>query len=253
MKYTMGKLCVSNIYFDYLYPENYRYAIEEIAWSLSKQCRFIGHINAPGIYSVAEHSVLVSKLVPHSLALFTLMNDAGKAYTGDIIGPLKKLLPDFKEIEKKVEKALSNYFGLVRLVHPKIKLAYLTVLAAERRDLRPLGVGAARTGMIAPSEPIKCMPPPLAYEYFMHHWRLYNNQLNQKWHTELDWFELKHSLNGRVLFATFAKDKVELLKIAIREDALITRADLSNLDLREVDLRGVILSLCNLEGTLLPE
>ena len=44
--------------------------IIKIARSLSRQCRYIGHLR-PGIehYSVAQHCVLVSEIVPENLAL----------------------------------------------------------------------------------------------------------------------------------------------------------------------------------------
>lgn len=101
---------VSGRFYDLLAPEKYEYDIEEIAHSLSNLCRYTGHSNV--FYSVAEHSVLVSRLVPERLALCGLLHDASEAFCGDVSSPLKKLLPEYQAIEDGVQKAIADYFGL---------------------------------------------------------------------------------------------------------------------------------------------
>lgn len=107
--------------------------IDDIAQALSNLCRFTGHLDE--FYSVAQHSVLASYLVPSELALEALLHDASEAYCNDIAAPLKALLPDYRGIEKWVEGLISQKFDLPETMSPVVKQADLIMLATERRDL----------------------------------------------------------------------------------------------------------------------
>lgn len=69
---------------------------KDIAHALANICRFNGHTR--GFYSVAAHSVHVSRLVPPEFALEALLHDAAEAYVGDMVRPLKRGLPAFEEV-----------------------------------------------------------------------------------------------------------------------------------------------------------
>jgi 5'-deoxynucleotidase YfbR-like HD superfamily hydrolase len=107
--------------------------IRSIAHALSHICRYTGHCS--DFYSVAEHSVLVSKVVPKEFALQGLMHDAHEAYTGDVSSPLKQMLPDYREIEDRVEAAVRRRFGLPIEFDPSVKLADIAVYRAEAAEL----------------------------------------------------------------------------------------------------------------------
>lgn len=112
--------------------------IEDIAHALSNSCRFTGHVRA--FYSVAQHSVLCSEIVPNDLALIALLHDASEAYLSDISRPIKQQ-PEFGEIYKKyervLEQAIATRYGLKYPWPDEVKKADNTLLRTEQRDLMP--------------------------------------------------------------------------------------------------------------------
>jgi 5'-deoxynucleotidase YfbR-like HD superfamily hydrolase len=123
----------SGVYFDFENPDPATIHIEDIAWALAHTCRYGGHTTA--FYSVAQHSVMVCRMVPPWLALTGLLHDASEAYVGDVVKPLKLLLPGYREIERRVERAIAERFGLFWPWHPAIKHADLRALRTEQRDV----------------------------------------------------------------------------------------------------------------------
>jgi len=129
---------VTGRFFDLLAPDNYEFDIDEIATALSNLCRYTGHVNT--FYSVAEHSVLVSRIVPEPLGLCALLHDASEAFLGDVSSPLKKLLPDYRNIEQGVEQAIARSFGIPFPYPPEIKEADIRVYWAERKTVADNGI-----------------------------------------------------------------------------------------------------------------
>lgn len=157
-------------YFDFITPERSDIRIQDIARGLSNTCRFGGQATfGDGFYSVAQHSVLVSRLVEPEHAFAGLMHDAAEAYVGDMVGPLKQLCPDYKAIEKRVETAVMAHFGLSLPLHPSVKHADLRALRTEQRDLTS-GSGDNWNGLDAyqPGRAtIRPLSPTQAYVAFM--------------------------------------------------------------------------------------
>lgn len=109
-------------------------SILDIAFGLSHIARFGGHVPG-GIYTVAQHSVMVSHHVPDSLRLAALLHDATEAYLGDMIRPLKVAMPEYKAVEAGLEAMIAQKFGFTWPLAPEIKVADNRALATERRDL----------------------------------------------------------------------------------------------------------------------
>lgn len=116
--------------------------LEDIAHSLSMQCRFSGHTKE--FYSVAEHCVRVSWLLedweePTDVRLWGLLHDASEAYLTDIPAPLKRL-PQFdayRAAEESCMWAVCNRFGLSLNEPEAVRFADQVMLATEARDLMP--------------------------------------------------------------------------------------------------------------------
>lgn len=79
----------------------------DIARGLSRQFRFNGLTKHYHLYTVAQHSIIVSKLClnPKSM-LLAMLHDASEAYLHDIPTPIKLHLPDYQLIEARWQEAI---------------------------------------------------------------------------------------------------------------------------------------------------
>lgn len=115
--------------------------IIDIAHALSHICRFTGHTRA--FYSVAQHSVLVSKHVQSEHALWGLLHDASEAYLADIARPVKKqpALEGYRQAESNLMRAITERFGLPHEMPEDVADADNRILLNERRALMPHNCG----------------------------------------------------------------------------------------------------------------
>lgn len=87
-------------------------AIEDIAHGLAQTCRFSGQ--CARFYSVAEHAIRVSAMVPPADGLAALLHDASEAYLSDLVSPLKRSpqLWGYRAVEAELMGAIGFRFGL---------------------------------------------------------------------------------------------------------------------------------------------
>lgn len=160
--------------FYFLEPRAEDILLEDIAQALSLQCRYNGHVKA--YYSVAQHSVLVARCVHQAFGIShvrtlrtALFHDAAEAYVGDMLRPLKNLIPGFKEIEMRIEEVIAQHFDL-EWPHPAvIKRADNALLIAERNALMPPPPRpwTVREEPWPPPDRLSPWPPELARSRFL--------------------------------------------------------------------------------------
>jgi 5'-deoxynucleotidase YfbR-like HD superfamily hydrolase len=158
-------LLPSGFVLDLLAPDATGLPIADIALCLASQPRWGGA--ARPWYSVAEHSVMVSRLVPPELAFAALMHDC-EEFLGDWPSPVKVMLGrDYlRERLGPVKDALRRRFGF-QDDHPAIKQADLVCMATELRDLLP--PAWIEWGHLPPPHPEQIVPvgPERAYTLFL--------------------------------------------------------------------------------------
>jgi 5'-deoxynucleotidase YfbR-like HD superfamily hydrolase len=133
----------SGIFFDVADPRPDDIRIEDIAASLSKQCRFSGHTSS--FYSVAQHSLDVCDLLrvqgyAEGVQRWGLLHDASEAYLVDLPSPVKNwtsLGVVYRALEVKVMRAICRKFGLPYegIMPSAVERADARCLATEARDL----------------------------------------------------------------------------------------------------------------------
>lgn len=140
--------------------------IQDIAHSLSLQCRYAGHCLR--FYSVAEHSVLIARKLRWDgakLALWALLHDAAEAYTVDVPRPLKLHLVGYKEAEARVMAAICQRFGLPEGMPPAVHDADNRIIGDELVNMVPMEWHARYDNPLGVT--LKYWTPEQAKEEFM--------------------------------------------------------------------------------------
>src|SRR5215472_12257595 len=105
---------------DLLNPSPLDIEIEDIAHGLARVARWNGQTLGAHAFSVAQHCLLVEKLVgdlspklARNLRLAALLHDAPEYVVGDLISPFKAAVGiDYKDFELKLLAAIHLRFGL---------------------------------------------------------------------------------------------------------------------------------------------
>lgn len=164
---------------DLLNPDPFALSINDIAHALAHLCRFGGHVKE--YYSVANHSLLVSLNVPAEDALAGLMHDATEAYCGDLVGPLKDLLPSYQDIEGGLWEAIAWKYKLPEQLPASVRDADLRALAAEHRDLHAVRMGwDCLTGVVPLQQHITPLSVAASRSAFLKHFHYLKGMQNVK-------------------------------------------------------------------------
>lgn len=125
-----------------------------MAWSLSRQSRFIGHQRDPNdddsFYNNAQHSMVVSQIcelfakanpnlskwqtdlyTPKVFGLLGLFHDGTEAYLSDIFGPSKKVFKSYLKAEAILHSCIHRKFGLPPVMPLLVKTADKAALVLE--------------------------------------------------------------------------------------------------------------------------
>lgn len=155
--------------------------ISDVANGLAKEQRYAGQTKIDLHYSVAEHSILMTRYAFDKLkwgpaqSLCVLLHDAFEAYGKDIAAPEKVLIgPEYKVMDRAGTRAILLRYGLVNTFakcKTKIKELDVRILVDERpqvfsqrvegwgypnREITPLGVD------------LKFWSAPVAKRAFLH-------------------------------------------------------------------------------------
>ena len=144
--------------------------IEDIAHSLSNQCRFGAMM--PKFYSVAQHSIFCADMIEKKYKLQALLHDASEAYISDICSPIKPKLIGYEEIEKQLSNIIyykffhSTHFDKIMI--DTLKHADYQMLYIESKKLMSKNfMNYLEKPTVIPNLNFKCLNPEEAKFNFL--------------------------------------------------------------------------------------
>jgi 5'-deoxynucleotidase YfbR-like HD superfamily hydrolase len=126
----------SGIKFWVLDPRPEEVHIKDIAHSLSLTCRYNGMCKE--FFSVAQHSVLVSRMCEAEDKLWGLLHDSAEAYISDVPTPVKRCIVGYDTIEANILKAVATRFDLVYPYSREVEKIDRKVLHDEAHSIMPI-------------------------------------------------------------------------------------------------------------------
>ena len=138
--------------------------IDDIAHALAMKCRWGGFCRS--FYSVAQHAVLLAAWLERNGGSWqdqwdALHHDDSEAYLFDLPDPLKVVLPEFLEIENRLQGMIGDIFGCSPVMSERVAEADRRIRADEAAALmvRPSGGWGDHGGGLEPLG-IKITPWP---------------------------------------------------------------------------------------------
>lgn len=176
---TDASIWTGSTYMDLANPNPAEIHLAEIARALSRIARFNGLTSR--FYSVAEHCVnCVTAFDLHAagdiytdpylrdIAQDILMHDAAEAYLGDMVSPLKQLLPAYRTLEAHMQAAIAARFNLGGTAPEWVRRVDIEMLAAEKLALMPgAGDWPCLKGLRSPEIEIWGLEPEIAERDFL--------------------------------------------------------------------------------------
>lgn len=175
----MGKMWMSHgALIDLFQPSMEGLTIEMLAYGLAGIYRFTGQTR----YTVAQHSVFVSKRCPVKHALAGLLHDPAEALLGDIARPMKNLpqMAWYRELERLWRECILEWAGLPLELPDVVKLVDNRALLTEFRDLFPsIPEEILSIGVEPYPETIVPLPPDEAQRLFLERYELLTDRMNR--------------------------------------------------------------------------
>ncbi len=117
---------------DLLEPSPLDIEIEDIAHGLARVARWNGQTKGAHAFSVAQHCVLVERLVAEleprlsrPARLMALLHDAPEYVVGDLISPFKAAVGmNYKALEERLQMAIHLRFGLPADIPASLKILF---------------------------------------------------------------------------------------------------------------------------------
>ncbi|MBV9550450.1 MAG: HD family hydrolase [Alphaproteobacteria bacterium] len=157
---------------DLLEPSPLDIEIADIAHGLARVARWNGQTRGLHAFSVAQHSVLVERLVSElnprltrQARLMALLHDAPEYVIGDLISPFKAAIGiDYKLLESRLQAAIHQRFSLSALVPAPLKALFKKAdhLSAYYEATQLAGFEAAEARRLFGTPPKALATPRLA-------------------------------------------------------------------------------------------
>jgi uncharacterized protein len=154
---------------DLLEPSPLDIEIEDIAHCLARVARWNGQTRGAHAFSVAQHCVLVERLVAElgprltrEARLMALLHDAPDYVVGDLISPFKAAIGiDYKALEERLQAAIHLRFGLSATVPAALKTLFKRAdhLSAFHEATQLAGFAEAEARRLFGAPP-KALPVP---------------------------------------------------------------------------------------------
>lgn len=124
---------LSGKFVDVQFPTPDMFEITDIAHGLAGEFRWCNQTEE--YFTVAQHSIEMSRRAPYKLRLAALLHDAPEFILKDLPKPVKLLLDEYKRLEDGVMQVIANKFGVTFPFDPEIKRLDTILLEWEYKNL----------------------------------------------------------------------------------------------------------------------